>query len=196
MSDQQFTTVFYRYNRFALVIIILYVLAFGIFFYMSMNLPSYVTIIGFALLILPPILGAIRKKSLFSLRRWDERKLVFTPTHIKIGDAQFAVTDIKIALFVNGFDGFSYSKNNKWITRNSIYGDRNYLSFKSEKSVDDYQFFLRDYKAYLALYEVLDAWKNNGVKLVVKEAFTKQFVRDQVNRFAGKKPTNDQKSGN
>jgi hypothetical protein len=123
------------------------------------------------------------------LRRWDERKLTCTPTHVKVGEKQYDVADLKIALFVNGFEGFSYSKNNKWITRNSIYGDRNYLSFRSEKAVEDYQFYLHDYKAYLALYEVVEAWKSNGVKLVVKEAFTPQFVRDQVNRFAGKKPS-------
>jgi hypothetical protein len=187
VSNQQFTTVFYRYSRYALVIIILYVLVFGAFFYISMKMPPYVTGIGFALLILPPIVSAVRKKSIFSLRTWDQRKLTLTPTHIQVGDKQFQVKDLKIALFVNGFEGFSYSRNNKWITRNSIYGDRNYLSFRSEKSVEDFQFYLHDYKAYLALYEVLEAWKKNEVKVVVKESFSQQFVRDQVNRFAGKK---------
>jgi hypothetical protein len=191
VSNAQFTTVFYKYNRYALVIIILYVLVFGVFFYISMKMPPYVTGIGFAVLILPPIIGAIRKKSIFSLRTWDKRKLVLTPTQVQVGEQQFAVKDLKIALFVSGFEGFSYSKNNKWITRNSIYGDRNYLSFRREKSVEDFQFYLRDYKAYLALYEVLEAWKKTEVKVVVKESFSPQFVRDQVNRFAGKKQTDD-----
>jgi hypothetical protein len=191
VSNPQFTTVFYKYNRYALVIIILYVLVFGAFFYISMKMPPYVTVIGFAVLILPPIVGAVRKKSIFSLRTWDRRKLILTPTHIQVGEQQFAVSHLKIALFVSGFEGFSYSKNNKWITRNSIYGDRNYLSFRSEKSVEDFQFYLKDYKAYLALYEVLEAWKKNEAKVVVKESFSQQFVRDQVNRFAGKKQPDD-----
>ena len=192
MSDKQFTTVFYRYNRYALVIIILYVLVFGAFFYISMRMPPYVTGIGFAVLILPPIIGAVRKKSIFSLRTWDKRKLTFTPTHIKVGDREYRVINLKIALFVNGFEGFAYSRNNKWITRNTIYGDRNYLSFRTEKTVEDFQFYLHDYKAYLALYEVINAWKDSEMKLVVKEAFPQQFVKDQVNKFAGKKKTNDQ----
>jgi hypothetical protein len=164
------------------------VLVFGAFFYISMKMPPYVTGIGFAVLIMPPIIGAVRKKSLFSLRTWDQRKLIFTPEYIKIGEKQFRVSDLKIALYVNGFEGFAYSKNNKWISRNTIYGDRNYLSFRNEKGVEDFQFYLHDYKAYQSLYEVVEGWKSNGVKLVVKEAFTQQFVKDQVNQFAGKKP--------
>jgi hypothetical protein len=191
VNNQKFTTVFYRYNRYAVVIIILYVLGFGVFFYYSMNLPPWVTVAGFLLLILPPLYGAIRKKSAFSLRTWDHRKLILTPEHISIGDQQYPVTDLKIAIFIYGFEGFSYSRNNKWITRNSIYGDRNYLSFRRDKTVDDYQFYLHDYKAYLALYEVVEAWKKNGVSLVVKEQFPQQFVRDQVHRFAGKKQTDE-----
>ena len=192
MSNQQFTTVFYRYNRYALVIIILYVLVFGAFFYISMKMPPYVTGVGFAVLILPPIIGAVRKKSIFSLRTWDKRKLTFTPDFVKVGEQQFRVANLKIALYVNGFEGFAYSRNNKWITRNTIYGDRNYLSFRTEKAVEDFQFYLHDYKAYQALYEVIEVWKSNGVKIVVKEAFPPQFVRDQVSRFAGKKLTDDQ----
>lgn len=187
MNSNQLTTVFYKYNRFAPVIIILYVLVFVVFFFISRDLPGYVSLIGFAVLILPPIIGAIRKKSFFNLRSWDERKLTLTPTAIQVGDQQFAVAELKIALHIHGFEGFSYSKNNKWITRNSIYGDQNYLSFKLGKQVEDYQFFLRDYNAYEALCNVAAAWKSSGVILVVKEQFKREFVRDQMQRFVGTK---------
>ena len=157
MSDQQFITIFYKYNRYALVIIILYVLVFGAFFYISMKMSHYISAVGFIVLILPPIIGAVRKKSIFSLRTWDTRRLVLTPAHIKVGEQEFSVSNLKIAIYVNGFEGFSYNRKNRnrWIARNSIYGDGNYLSFRSEKSVEDFQFYLKDYKAYLALYEVL-----------------------------------------
>jgi hypothetical protein len=95
---------------------------------------------------------------------------------------QFDVSDLKIALYIGGFEDFRYSKNNKWITQNSIYGDQNHLSFRTAKGVEDFQFYLRDYKAYQSLCAVADAWKSAGVKVAVKEQFTREFVRDQVNR--------------
>ena len=186
MNTNQLITVFYRYNRFAPVIIVLYVLVFGAFFYMSMDMKPWVTVIGFAVLIFPPLYGAIRKKSLFSLRTWDERKLILTPDHIQVGEVKYPIADLRIALQVHGFDGFAYSKNNKWITRNSIYGDQNYLSFRLNKKVEDFQFYLKDYNAYIALYEVIKEWKNQKIPLVLKESFEFDFVRDQVLRFAGK----------
>ena len=191
MSGNQLTTVFYKYNRFAPMIIILYVLVFGGFFYISMDLPAYVTAIGFALLILPPIIGAIRKKSFFNLRSWDERKLTLSAEYIQVGEQQFPVPGLKIALHIHGFEGFCYSKNNKWITRNSIYGDQNYLSFKHDNKVEDFQFFLRDFKAYETLCNIAEAWKANGITLVVKEQFKREFVRDQVQRFVGAKKISD-----
>ena len=186
MKDQV-TTVFYRYNRFAPVIIVLYVVVFVVFFFVSRDFPAYVQLIGFAVLVLPPILGAIRKKSFFNLRTWDERKLTFHRDYIQVGEVQYPVKELKIALQIFGFDGFAYSKNNRWISRNTIYGDQNYISFKREKKVEDYQFFLKDYKAYVALCEVAEAWKADGVTIVVKEQFDRAFVRDQVQRFVGAK---------
>lgn len=192
-NSQQLTTIFYRYNRFAPVIILLYVVVFVSFFFVSRGLPAYVGGIGFAVLILPPIYVAIRKKSKFSLRRIDERKLTLTPTYIQIGDRQYPVAALKIALYIGGFENFRYSKNNKWITQNSIYGDQNYLSFRVEKKVDDYQFFLRDYKAYEDICAVADAWKQAGVSIVIKEQFTRAFVREHVNRSMGKIKSDDGK---
>ena len=136
-NTQQLSVVFYRYNRYSLVIILLYVLIFVSFFYYSTKMPAWVGGAGFVILIFPAIYGAIRKKSVFSLRRIDERKLTFTPTHISIGERQYAVEDLKIALYIGGFENFSYSRNNKWITRNTIYGDQNHLSFKINKKVED-----------------------------------------------------------
>lgn len=151
-----------------------------------MSLSAWVTGIGFAVLIFPPVFGAIRKKSLFSLRNWDERKLILTPDHIQVGEVKYPIADLRIALHVHGFEGFSYSKNNKWISRNSIYGDQNYLSFRLNKKVQDFQFYLSNYSAYNSLYEVIRHWKERGVPLVLKESFEFGFVRDQVLRFAGK----------
>lgn len=186
MNEHQFVTVFYRYNRFAPAIILLYVLAFGAFFYISMDLSPWVTVVGFLALIFPPIYGAIRKKSLFNLRTWDERRLTFTPEFIQVGEVKYPITDIRMALHINGFEGFAYSRKNKWIARNSIYGDQNYLSFRVDKKVQDFQFYIKNYKAYVSLYDVIDQWKKKGVKLVLKESFSFEFVRDQVLRFAGK----------
>lgn len=180
MSEPQLTTLFYRYNRFAPVIIVLYVVVFVTFFFISRGMPAYATGIGFAILIVPPIYGAIRKKSFFSLRRIDDRRLILTATHIKVGELEWLVSELKIALYIGGFENFKYSKNNKWITQNSIYGDQNHLSFRAGKKVEDFQFFLRDYKSYEALCAVTDAWKTAGNSLVVKEQFTRDFVRRHV----------------
>lgn len=184
MSEPRLTTIFYRYNRYAPVIIVLYIVVFVSFFYISRGLPQYVSVIGVVLLIFPPIYGAIRKNSIFSLRRVDERRLTITPTHIQVGEQQYAVGELRIALYIGGFEDFKYSKNNKWITQNSIYGDQNHLSFRTAKGVEDFQFYLRDYKSYQSLCAVADAWKLSGVSLVVKEQFTREFIRDHVNRRA------------
>ena len=109
MSDPRLTTIFYRYNRYAPVIIILYIVVFVSFFYISRGLPQYVSLIGVVLLIFPPIYGAIKKNSIFSLRRVDERRLTITPTHIQIGDQQYAVAELRIALYIGGFEDFKYS---------------------------------------------------------------------------------------
>lgn len=183
MSEPQLTTIFYRYNRFAPVIIVVYVVLFVSFFFISRDMPAYVSAIGFAILIFPAIFGAIRKKSIFSLRRIDDRRLILNATHIKVGDQQYLVSDLKIALYIGGFENFKYSKNNKWITQNSIYGDQNHLSFRVGKNVEDFQFFLRDYKSYEALCTVTDAWKSAGNSLVVKEQFTREFVRKHVQQL-------------
>lgn len=187
MENKQLITVFYRYNRFAPVIILLYVAVFVVFFFMSRDLPSYVQMIGFGVLVLPPVVGAIGKKSFFNLRTWDERKLTLHREYILVGEVKYPVANLKIALHIHGFDGFAYSKNNKWISRNTIYGDQNYISFKSDKKVEDFQFFLKDFKAYEAVCDVAEAWKADGVTVVVKEQFKRAFVRDQVQRFVGAK---------
>ena len=174
------TTIFYKYNRYALVIVILYVLVFGAFLYFTPRLPRYVTIAGFAILILPPIIAAIRNKSRFTIRRVDERRLILTPTHIQIGEAQYPVAGLKIALYIAGFDNFKYSKRNKWITQNTIDGDQNHLSFKVNGKVEDLQFFLRDFKAYENLCSVVDGWLTGGISIVVKEQFKRDFVREHV----------------
>lgn len=169
------------------MIIALYVIVFVVFFFLSRDWPSYVQLTGFGILVLPPILGAIRKKSFFNLRSWDERKLTLNREYIQVGEVQYPVKELKIALHIHGFDGFAYSKNNKWISRNTIYGDQNYISFKRDKKVEDFQFFLKDFKAYEALCDVAEAWKADGVTVVIKEQFNRKFVRDQVQRFVGAK---------
>ena len=183
-TTPKLTTIFYKYNRYALVIIILYVLVFVTFFYFTTRMPMYATVTGFAVFILPPIIAAIRNRSVFTIRRVDERRLTLTPAHIQIGDMQLAVADLKIALYIGGFDNFKYSKRRKWITQNTIDGDQNHLSFKLNGKVEDLQFFLRDYKSYESLCSVVDAWLSAGVPVVIKEQFKRDFVRKQVEEYS------------
>jgi hypothetical protein len=183
-TTPKLTTIFYKYNRYALVIIILYVLVFVTFFYYTTRMPMYATVTGFAILILPPIIAAIRNKSVFTIRRVDERRLTLTPAHIQIGDMQLAVADLKIALYIGGFDNFKYSKRRKWITQNTIDGDQNHLSVKLNGKVEDLQFFLRDYKSYESLCSVVDAWLSAGISIVIKEQFKRDFVRKQVEEYS------------
>lgn len=183
MKENTLTTVFYKYNPYATWIIIGYIILVIGFFFASATFPEPVTAAGAIILFLMPVYAAVKKRSFLKLRTWDPRSLILSSSYIQVGGQRMELSDIgAIALYIHSFYGFRY-RLNRTMGRESQYGDENTISVRYQGTVTDYSFFLPDFGSYQTLCAVADDWQGAGVSLVVKEAFDRDFVRDQVNRF-------------
>lgn len=191
MSALKVTTLFYRYRPYANVFIMGYVLFTVLLFVLSAVFNAvYFVIVGALVLILPPILAVTMKKSWFRLRTWDERKLVFEEDAIRVGDKYYPVKDMdKIAVYVFAWQDFRYNpyqiktKRNRLVLLKTAYGDLNRLSFRYFGDVLDFEFYLPDHKRYSNLLSILDSWQQNGIPVTVKEAFPREFVRRNYEKY-------------
>jgi len=185
MANYKLTTVFYRYKRFAGGWIILYAIA-VLFFYFISNGNPYLIALWIAVMIVPPVWGALRSRSIFSLRSWDDRKLILTPTYIQVGDEKYEFADVQaVAIYLGGYDGFSYvahrqSRTEKRKGNFSVNGDDNVLAFRYQGKAQSYEFYLSDFDSYAAICHIIDGWKSSGKSLVLKEQFSRDFIRQHV----------------
>ena len=179
MQQLQLTTVFYKYKRYAAVKMILYLIIVVTFFFVGYGNP-YMIILGVAILIGPPILSAINQKSFFSLRAWDDRKLIITPDYIEVGTEKYEFENIQsIAIYLGGYYGFNDHRagGESQVTVN---GDDNVLAFRYKGKTQSYEFFLRNFDSYVAICHIIDAWKNSGKSFVLKEQFSRDYIREQI----------------
>lgn len=182
MSQHQLATVFYKYKSFASGKLILYAaFAIGFFFIASGN--TFLMVIWAVFLIVPPMIAAIRQKSFFSLRAWDDRKLTITPDYVQVGDVKYEFEGIEtIAIYLGGFYGFGYGRrsrsNPNGIGR--VNGDDTVLAFRYKGATQSYQFFLRDFDSYVAICHIIDEWKKSGKSFVLKEQFSRDYIREQI----------------
>jgi hypothetical protein len=65
----------------------------------------------------------------------------------------------------------------------AAYGVNNELLFTCKGVAYDHEFHLRNYHDYSILCRLIDEWKAAGVKIVVKESFTREFVEKQQARL-------------
>jgi hypothetical protein len=57
------------------------------------------------------------------------------------------------------------------------------LAFRYEGKTQSYEFFLRDFNSYVAICHIIDAWKKSGKSFVLKEQFSRDYIRDQVRSY-------------
>jgi hypothetical protein len=181
MRNTVLTTSLYKYNPYARFYLLVYVF----FFFMvcwivSGYVASYIIWMVIDLAALPLLYGAISQKTIFNFRAWDSRQLRLSATTISIGDERFAISDVKIELEINAYDGFIYHiRRNGLVKPQATYGKDNFLYIHHKGSTYDAEFHLRDYDSYTTLCQLADEWKAAGAQLTVKEAFTREFVHKQ-----------------
>jgi hypothetical protein len=182
MQEHTLSTVFYKYKRFAAAKMILYVIA-AIGFIIGGSGNIYMILVGVAILVGVPLWSAINQRSFFSLRAWDDRKLIVTPGYIQIGADKYEFENIQsIAIYLGGYYGFSFGRSSQSGSRGygSVNGDDNVLAFRYQGKTQSYEFFLRDFDSYVAICHIIDAWKKSGKSFVLKEQFSRDYIRDQV----------------
>jgi hypothetical protein len=185
MANYKLTTVFYKYKRFAAGWIILYAIVVLGFYFIAKGNP-YLIALWIAIMVVPPVWGALRSKSIFSLRAWDDRKLILTPTYIQVGDDKYEFTDVQaVAIYLGGYDGFSYNSfdqdpKHKKKGAYSVNGDDNVLAFRYQGKAQSYEFYLSDFDSYAAICHIIDSWKNSKKSFVLKEQFSRDFIRKHV----------------
>jgi hypothetical protein len=181
MRENELTTLIYKYNPYARFFVVLYVLSiFFICLFTSDLLPMYIIWLALCLWAIPLVYAAISKKTVFNFRALDSRLLTFTPSFIKVGKQQFPIMDITVELHVNAYDGFIYRiRREGLLTPQTTYGVNNVLLITYKGGTYDFEFHLRDHDDYTTLCQLTDQWRTAGVQLVVKEAFTREFVAKQ-----------------
>ena len=181
-KEHKLTTVFYRYKRFAGGKLILYLIgAVGSFFIARHS--TYLLVLWAALLIVLPVIIAIRRKSFFSLRVWDDRTLTITPNYIQVGTEKYEFTNVEtVAIYLGGFYGFRYGRRGRKdrSAGSDVNGDDNVLAFRYKGKTQSYEFFLRDFDSYVAICHIIDEWKKSGKSFVLKEQFSRDYIREQI----------------
>lgn len=189
MRETELTTLIYKYNPYARFLVVLYIISmFFICLFTSNWLPMYIIWLALCLWAIPLVYAAVSKKTVFNFRALDSRFLTLAPSFIKVGKQKFPVQDITIELHVNAYDGFIYRiRREGLLTPQTAYGVNNELLINYKGVAYDYEFHLRNYADYITLCELADRWQAGGVKLIIKEAFTREFVNKQYARLMKKK---------
>jgi hypothetical protein len=148
----------------------------------------YIIWLALCLWAIPLVYAAVSKKTVFNFRALDSRFLTLSQSFIKVGKQKFPIQEITIELHVISYDGFAYRiRREGLLTSQTAYGVNNELLINHNGVTYDYEFHLRNYADYLTLYELTDKWQAAGVKLILKEAFTRELVNKQYARLMKKK---------
>jgi hypothetical protein len=151
----------------------------------------YVIWLALCLWAIPLVYAAVSKKTVFNFRALDSRLLTLSPSFIKVGKQQYPIQDIAIELHVNAYDGFIYRiRREGLLMPQTAYGINNVLLITYKGVTHDHEFHLRNYEDYSTLCKLTDQWQAAGVKLALKEAFTREFVDKQYVRMNKKKKRN------
>jgi hypothetical protein len=181
MRETELTTLIYKYNPYARFLVVLYIISmFFLCLFTSDWLPMYIIWLALCLWAIPLVYAAVSKKTVFNFRALDSRFLTLSAAFIKVGKQKFPIQDIAIELHVNAYDGFVYRiRREGLLTPQAAYGVNNVLLITYKGVTWDYEFHLSNYADYITLCEITNRWQAGGVKLILKEAFTREFVNKQ-----------------
>lgn len=185
MEELKLTTVFYKYKSFAAWKILLYaILAIGLFFVARHS--TFLLCLWAALVIAPPVLAILRNRSFFNLQSVDDRKLILTPGYVQVGTDKYEWEGIEtVAIYLGGFYGFRYGHGAKRdrIMGGETPGDDNVLAFRYKGKTQSYQFFLKNFDSYVTICHIIDEWKKSGKSFVLKEQFSRDYIREQIRKL-------------
>ncbi|HEX6427778.1 MAG TPA: hypothetical protein VF008_08840 [Niastella sp.] len=184
MRETELTTLIYKYNPYARFFVVLYILStYFICLFTRDLLPMYIIWLALCIWTIPLVYAGISKKTVFNFRALDTRQLTMSASYIKVGKEKYPIGEVVIELHINAYDGFVYRiLREGLLTPQATYGVNNELLFTYKGVKYDHEFHLRDHTDYTTLCQLIDQWKQTGVKLIVKEAFTREFVDKQYAR--------------
>jgi hypothetical protein len=189
MRETELTTLIYKYNPYARFFVVLYFMSmFFICLFSSNWLPMYVIWLALCLWAIPLVYAAVSKKTIFNFRALDSRLLTLSQSFIKVGKQHYPINDITVELHVNAYDGFIYSIRSEGVLMpQTAYGLNNVLLITYRGVTYDHEFHLRNHADYITLCELADRWRAAGVRITLKESFTREFVNKQYARLNKKR---------
>jgi len=181
MRETVLNTLIYKYNPYARFFMVLYIIGmFFIYLFTCNIIPMYIIWTALCIWAIPLVYAGISKKTVFNFRSLDNRILTLSTSFIQVGHERYPVTDLGIELHVNAYDGFVYRiRREGLLMPQTTYGVNNELLFTCNGISYDHEFHLRNYGDYFLLCKLIDEWKAAGVKIIVEEAFTREFVGKQ-----------------
>jgi hypothetical protein len=192
MQETVLTTLIYKYNPYARFRVVLYIVSFFLICVFACDLlPMYIIWLALCIWAMPLLYAAISKKTVFNFRALDSRLLTLSASYIKVGKERYPIKELSVEVHINAYDGFIYRIRREGLLKpQATYGVNNELFFTYNGVSYDYEFHLRDYNDYTTLCQLIDEWKAAGVKLIVKETFTREFVDKQYARMNRRKKSN------
>lgn len=186
MQGPVLSTLVYKYNPYARFLVVLYLVSMLLVcLFIGDKIPPYILWTALCIWALPLVYAGISKKTVFNFRSLDSRLLTLSTAFIKVGKERYPVQDTSIELHINAYDGFVYRIRQKGLlTPQTTHGNNNMLLFTYKGITYDNEFHLSNYGSYLTLCQLVDAWQAAGVRITVKETFTREFVSKQYERLS------------
>ena len=189
MNQNAVTTYVYKYNPNANLIIIIYSICFFGFFYLLFSIGFGIIWFGLPLIIFP-LYVRFSKQSQFKVRIIDKNSITFSFDGIKYGEVNYPRSQIEaVAIYLYSFDGFEfrelgiYPGANAQDTYVRASGDKNTISFRAQDNVMDFTFYLENYAQFCTLRRVLNDWISEGINVVLKQAFTDDFIMQEMGYY-------------
>ncbi len=108
----------------------------------------------------------------------DHKGLSFSTERIQYGNDHYPVSALEaVAIYLYVFENFEYRDGfvDKGGASNALYvrahGDRNKISFRSNGTVLDFDFYIDDFARFIIIKKVVNDWIAQGVNVALKQAF-------------------------
>ena len=178
-------TLIYKYNPYARFLAVLYIVSMLLIFLFTCDIiPMYILWTALCIWAIPLVYAGISKKTVFNFRSLDSRLLTLSPSFIKVGKEQYPIQEVSIDLHINAYDGFLYRIRQEGLLQpQTTHGNNNVLLFTYKGVTYDNEFYLNNYTSYMALCQLVDQWLAAGVRMTVKETFTREFVSRQYEKM-------------
>jgi hypothetical protein len=185
-------TVHYKTNPHAFRNIVIILLVFAALFVLMAFLNTTAIIIAMAGVVAAGLgfyLFSSRQQSPFVVNYSEP--LIFEPEALQVGDEYFSIRDMEdIVFYIHSFYGFRYHTSRlrqKQGLENMLsggmqseYGDKNEFQFTALGKRYECRFLLGSGNAWLAIYEIMHAWRLRGKEITVTEEFSYDFIQQEI----------------